>query len=266
MASAWRELSTLKIALRAFVLLVVALAVPARSWAQSQFDYVGRCANEKLPAEKRIEYCNYVLSLGSGPNSEIGVLVTLAGIDRDKHAYPEAIALLTRAVAHEAMGTSRTSESLPSPDVLAAAFEERAEMYALTGQPALALADTDAIFRLEPDRAMSYAARCRIRAVMKLDLDKAGADCSKALALDARNAGALEADGLLQFRLGNLAKAKADYDAALDINGRLPAALYMRGLIELRDADAADGNTDIADAKDRKPDIAARFAEIGIVP
>jgi tetratricopeptide (TPR) repeat protein len=244
----------------------VALALPTVAWSQTRFDYFGHCANDKLPAEKRIEYCNYALSLGSGPTAEIGLLVTLAGIDRDRHDYPKALDLLNRATAYQTLGTSRFSESFPVPGALIGAFEARAEIYALTGQHALALADTEQVFKLVTDEAIAYAARCRIRAVMNIELDVAQTDCNEAFKRNARDAQVLEADGLLQFRLGQLTKAAADYDKALDLNGRLPAALYMRGIIKLRTGDPPGGNADIADAKDRKADIAERFAEIGITP
>jgi tetratricopeptide (TPR) repeat protein len=150
--------------------------------------------------------------------------------------------------------------------VLVGALEGRAEVYALTGQRDPALADTAHVFRLAPDAATSYAIRCRTRGILKADLDKALADCSQALKLDAKNTQVLGAAGFLQYQLGHMKDATTYFDQALAISPRLAGALYMRGIIELHGNDSAAGNTDIAAATGQNPAIADSFSDLGINP
>jgi len=253
-------------ALRALVLAAMLATGASTAWSQVGFDYWGRCNNGKLADDKRIGYCSRLLYNGGGPNSEIAVLTILGGIYRDEHQYAKAIELFSRAVKYEELGVSRYDHALPSPDALIAAFEARSETYALNGQHDLALADTAEIFKLAPDRAASYAVRCRIRAVMKAELADALADCDQAAKREPRSVEVLDAAGLVQFRLGHLKEAAADYDEALHLGGKLPGALFMRGIIEQRNGNAAAGTADVAEAKEQEPSIAGRFADLGIVP
>ena len=243
-----------------------ALGIASPAWPQSGFDSWARCANARLPSEKRVAYCTRVLGAGGVPNGEIAVLVMLGGIYRDMHQYAQAIQAYSRAVGYEAQGTSRYDHSHASPEALVGAYGSRAETYAVMGQHDLAMADTEAIFRLVPDSAAPYAFRCHIRAAMKTELDAALADCNEAAKHDARDTQVLEASGFVQFRLGHLKEAAANYDAALSRNSRLAGALFMRGIIKLRGEDTSGGNADIAAAKDIEPAIADRFAEYGVTP
>lgn len=231
-----------------------------------RFNAWGRCNDLRLPPEKRIGYCTEMLHSGGGPNGEIAVLTILAGIRRDLHEYDKALALYDEAVAYQSLGTSLRDQSLPSPGSLTAALQGRAETHALMGERDLALADTNEIFKLAPDGAIAYAVRCRIRAVMKLELDKAAADCAEATKRAPTDTEVLGAAAYLQFRLGNLKQAAMDCDAALAISRRAAGARYLRGVIELRSGDAAGGNADIAQASDENPTIASGFANIGVSP
>jgi tetratricopeptide (TPR) repeat protein len=191
------------------------------------------------------------------------------------HQYPQAIDTYTRAIGYEALGVSDIRQSteapgstisIPTPEALAGALEGRAEVYALEGKPDLALVDADHIIRLSPEAANSYAIRCRIRALLKTELDKALVDCDKAVTLDPKNSQVLGASGLLQYRMGNFKNAAADFDQALNVSPKLAGALYMRGIIKLHNGDAASGNSDIAAAKEQNPDIANSFADFGVTP
>ena len=245
-------------------MFALCLSMPA--WPQGGFDSWARCANVKLPPEKRVTYCTRVLNAGGVPSGQIAVLVTLGGIYRDLHQYAQAIQSYSRALEYEALGTSRYDRSLASPEALLGAYGARAETYAVTGQHDLAMADTAAIFRLVPDSAAPYAFRCHIRAAMKTELDAALADCNEAARRDGRDTQVLDATGFVQFRLGHLKDAAAEYDAALARNPRLAGALFMRGIIKLRGGDTSGGNADVAAAKDIEPAIADRLAEYGVTP
>lgn len=261
-----KNLPPQRLVFRLFI-LAAALALGATpALAQSWFDNWGRCTNVKLPPDRRIGYCSRLLYNGGGPNHEVAVFAMLGGIYRDQHQYAKAFESYNRAMAYEALGTSKRDQSLVSPDALIGALVARSELYAMTGQHDLALADAAHILQLAPDEAAAYAERCKLRAIMKVEFDQAQADCSEATKRDPRNTQALDAAGLLQFRMGNLKQAAADYDAALNLDGRLLGALYMRGIIKLRTGDTAGGNADIAAAKDGDPALAGRFADMGITP
>ncbi|HEX4159067.1 MAG TPA: tetratricopeptide repeat protein [Rhizomicrobium sp.] len=255
--------------------IVLVCAGTSAAVAQSFFNSWGRCADTKLPPERRADYCKQLVNNGGGPNSEILVLTLLGNLHRDMHRYPEAIDFFGRAVGYEALGVSDRREatntpgstvSLPTSGALVGALEGRAEVYAITGKRDLALADADHIFRLAPDAANSYAIRCRILAILKTEFDNALGDCSKALKLEPRNTQALGASGLLQYQLGHLKDAQDDFDQALGISPRLAGALYMRGVIELHGGDDTAGSADIAAATLQDPTIATSFADLGIKP
>lgn len=246
------------------IFLVLVLPLPAN--AQMRFNAWGRCNDLRLLPERRIEYCTEMLHSGGGPNGEITVLSMLAGIYRDLHQYDKALALYDEAIAYESLGASVHDQSMPAPGTLIAALEGRAETRALTGQSDPALADTDEIFKLAPDSSIAYAVRCRIRAVMKIGLDKAAADCAEAMKRAPQDTEVLGASAYLHFRQGNLKQAEADCDAALSINRRSAGAIYLRGVIRLKRGDTTDGNADISAAKDTNPTVAASFADIGVSP
>jgi tetratricopeptide (TPR) repeat protein len=243
--------------------------------AQGSFNNWSRCTDTRIPPERRIGYCGRLLNSGGGPNSEITVLTALGSIYRDMHRYSEAIDAYTRALSYEALGVSDSHQeteapgsaiSIPTSGALIGALEGRAEVYALSGKHDLALADSDHIFRLAPQAANSYAVRCRIRAMLKSELDKALGDCSAAVKLEPRNTQVLGASGLLQYQLGHLKDAADDFDQTLKISPKLAGALYMRGLVELHSGNSAAGNADIAAAKDQNPNIAKSFADFGVTP
>lgn len=207
-----------------------------------------------------------MLHSGGGPNGEIAVLSVLGGIRRDQHEFDKALALYDEAVAYESLGVSLRDQSLPSPGSLTAALQGRAETHALMGERDLALADANEIFKISPDSAIDYAVRCSIRAVMKIELDKAAADCAEATKRAPDDREVLGASAYLHFRDGSLRQAAADCDAALAISRRAAGARYLRGVIKLRNGDTAGGNADIAEASQENPTIAASFAVIGVGP
>jgi tetratricopeptide (TPR) repeat protein len=256
---------------------MLALLIVSSSPALSQiFVYdQAHCTDVKLPPERRIESCTRLLEDGGGPDREIAALAALGGLYRGLHQYAQAIDSYSRAVGYEALGVADAQGglvlpgqpvSLPSASWLIVALEGRAEVYALTGRPDLALADMAHVFKLAPDSAASYAARCRIWTIIKTGLDKALADCDEAMKLAPKDTQVLGTVGLLQYQLGHLKEAAADFGAVLNDNPKLAGALYMRGVIRLRSGDAAGGNADIAEASEEYPGIEANFADLGVTP
>jgi tetratricopeptide (TPR) repeat protein len=252
----------------------VALVGATDAAAQSFFNNWARCNDSRFAPERRIEFCDRLLNNGGGPDAEVAVLTVLGGLYRDLHQYDKAIASYGQALQYEALGVSDTHESvmsrgsviaMPTSGELVAPLEGRAEVYALTGKSDLALADAAHIFRLVPDAAGPYAIRCRIRAILKTDFDKALADCGQAMKLDPKDTQVLGAAGYLQFQMGRLKEAAADFDQALAVSPKLAGALYMRGVIRLKNGDTSGGNADIAAATAADPFIAESFSDIGVV-
>jgi tetratricopeptide (TPR) repeat protein len=106
--------------------------------------------------------------------------------------------------------------------------------------------------------------RCWALAVMNRDLDKALADCNKAVRLAPNVAQFLDSRGLVRLRRGELKAAIADYDAALAIWPKNAWSLYGRGLARLRTGETARGEADLASAIAISPDIAKQAGEFGL--
>ena len=106
--------------------------------------------------------------------------------------------------------------------------------------------------------------RCWARALLGHDLDKAIADCDRALKLRPHIAAFLDSRGLARLRNGDLDKALADYQAALAIQPKLGWSLYGRGIIEQKKGLAAQAKTDIAAAVELEPDLPEKMKKMGL--
>ena len=105
--------------------------------------------------------------------------------------------------------------------------------------------------------------RCWARALWGRDLDKALADCDRAVRMS-RVASFLNSRGLVRLRLGQYDRAIADYTAALKDNPRQAWSLYGRGLAELRKGDNVQGEADLHAAAAIAPDLPERARKLGI--
>ncbi len=110
------------------------------------------------------------------------------------------------------------------------------------------------------------ASRCRARAMLGQNLDKALADCNRAVKERPQAVGYLDSRGLTYLRLGEYDKALKDYNAVLASLPRNPWALYGRGLVELHDGKTAQGQADIAASKSVDPRVAQEAAKRGLRP
>jgi tetratricopeptide (TPR) repeat protein/predicted aspartyl protease len=98
-------------------------------------------------------------------------------------------------------------------------------------------------------------ARCRARALLGTELDKALADCNAAVKARRTAADFLDSRGLVHLRMGALDKAIADYDESLKLNPRDAWSLYGRGLARLRKGQTSAGQADLAAAAAVYPKI-----------
>jgi tetratricopeptide (TPR) repeat protein/predicted aspartyl protease len=110
------------------------------------------------------------------------------------------------------------------------------------------------------------ASRCRARAMVGQNLDKALADCNRAIKERPQAVVYLDARGLTYLRLGQYDKAIKDYDTVLASLPRNPWALYGRGLVELHNGNPTKGQADIAASKSVDPRVAQEAAKRGLVP
>jgi tetratricopeptide (TPR) repeat protein len=108
------------------------------------------------------------------------------------------------------------------------------------------------------------AQRCRARATLGRELDKALADCDAALRRE-RNPVYFETRGLVRLRQGRLQEAIEDYDTALRASPKLSWALYCRGLAKKRLGMTAEGDADILAAVALTPGLPARARRLGLV-
>lgn len=147
--------------------------------------------------------------------------------------------------------------------------DEIGMLYSRAGAFGLAIAQYDLWIDKHPTSGKTpdaYANRCRARALLGLELDKALSDCNRAMRARDDSPFFLDSRGLVYLRMGNYDKAMADYDAVLRIQPKNPWALYGRGLAKLHKGQNADGQADVAAAKASGPRIVAEAERRGLTP
>lgn len=133
-----------------------------------------------------------------------------------------------------------------------------ADFYAGVDRQEQALARYDAWIAANPgsfDINTALNGRCWARAMLGRDLDKALADCDRALKRGSRLANVLDSRGMVHLRRGEFAAAIADYDAALKLQPKNAWSLYGRGLAKLKRGDRTGGEVDLKAAAALQPDI-----------
>jgi tetratricopeptide (TPR) repeat protein len=161
---------------------------------------------------------------------------------------------------------NKASASAPKEDDV---HLELGTLYSRLGAFGPAIAQYDMWLDTHPTEARTpeaYASRCRSRALMGLELDKALSDCNRAVRAHDDAPFFLDSRGMVHLRMGNYDKAIADYDAALKIQPKNPWALYGRGLAELKKGRKAEGEAQIAAAKAAAPRIVAEAERRGLIP
>ena len=150
-----------------------------------------------------------------------------------------------------------------------------ARLYGIAGEYAGAIHQYDLWIEYHPDDInLSYALsnRCGSEAEANVDVDRALDDCNTALRLirkagmDQMSAMIICNRGLVYLRQGHLDNALADLQDALKLRGGFPLARYALGLVELKKGLTAQGQADLTAARTHNPNIAKRFASMGITP
>jgi tetratricopeptide (TPR) repeat protein len=142
---------------------------------------------------------------------------------------------------------------------------ERDLMVAIGGDPKAYIARGDALLAKMPDDADRLNDACWRRAMFKVELEAATAQCDKAIAKN-RTAQILDSRGLVWLQRGDWAKAAADYGDALAMRPRMASSLYGRGLARARLGQAAASKADMAAAARIDPTIADDYLGYGLKP
>jgi tetratricopeptide (TPR) repeat protein/predicted aspartyl protease len=95
--------------------------------------------------------------------------------------------------------------------------------------------------------------RCRSRAFLNKDLDRALGDCNRAMRLGSGTPRLLDSRGLVYLRMGQFDRAIADFDQVLAKNPKFTTSLYGRGLAKLKKGLKAEGDADVAAAVALQP-------------
>jgi tetratricopeptide (TPR) repeat protein len=142
------------------------------------------------------------------------------------------------------------------------------EIYSQEHQFAQAIAQYNLWIAVHDDDARiasAYTMRCRARALLGQELDKALSDCNKALHLNSKNFVALDSRGLVRLRQGDFGRAASDYNDSLKLQPRNPWSLYGRGVAQEHQKNtAATAEGDIAAATALAPHIGDEFKKLGL--
>lgn len=135
-----------------------------------------------------------------------------------------------------------------------------------SNRPERALAYYDRTIALKPDWQHALGGRCWVLAVLDRELEKAIADCDRALALNSADYNVRNSRGFANFRLARFSAAVADYDRAIAGDPSVASSFYMRGLAKRALGRKADGDADIARGIQLEPGVAERYAGFGVTP
>jgi tetratricopeptide (TPR) repeat protein len=201
--------------------------------------------------------------------------LAMADLDQALKLAPDMLpALIARAQlrlaerdpAGAAVDLDAASKLAPKQDDQRLVF---GDLYRAVGRFDAAAAEYDAWIQAhDGDARMANAlfGRCRSRALVGRELDKALADCNRGLRLAPNMAGLLETRGIVQLKTGAYDAAIHDFDAALAASPRQPLALYGRGEAKLKKGLGAEGDADLKAAAALQPNIALQARNFGLVP
>ena len=100
----------------------------------------------------------------------------------------------------------------------------------------------------------------------KHEVDKAEADCKRALRLAPNQFDTFDSLGWVEMRLGKFDKAIQAFNSALQKSPQLPTSLYGRGTAEMRLGKETAGEANIIAARVRAPKIDDQMRPWGIIP
>jgi tetratricopeptide (TPR) repeat protein/transglutaminase-like putative cysteine protease len=143
---------------------------------------------------------------------------------------------------------------------------DRAYIYVKANEADLAAADIEWLRGHTEDNGGAWNSICYDEAMWGLTLEKALADCDKAVSLSPRSAAILDSRAFVLLRLERLDDAIAVYDQALTLAPRQADSLFGRGVARLRKGQVKDGQADLSEARRLSARIDDTFAEYGVKP
>ena len=142
----------------------------------------------------------------------------------------------------------------------------RAFIYTRAGKTDLAQAEMEWARGQIENTGGNWNSLCFNQAMWNLTLDKALADCDKAISLSPRSSAILDSRAFVLFRLGRIDEALRDYALVLKLAPREANSLYGRGLAELQKGMVSEGRADLEAARRLQPRIDEVFASYGVTP
>lgn len=144
-----------------------------------------------------------------------------------------------------------------------------ANLYQAAEAPEQSLHQLDLWIAAHPvDARLSVALnnRCWRLGLRNRELERAEADCKRALRLAPNQADTLDSLGWVELRLGKLARAMQAFNSALQKQPQLPSSLYGRAVVETRLGKSAAGQADMDAARALAPRIAEQMRPWGVSP
>jgi tetratricopeptide (TPR) repeat protein len=108
--------------------------------------------------------------------------------------------------------------------------------------------------------------RCWVRAALNREMDRALADCNRAVSMSLKASEALDTRGLVHVLRGEDTAALSDFNATLALHPRSAWALFGRSLVERRKGEAKDAAADLAASVAIDRDILEQAKRVGLAP
>ena len=195
------------------------------------------------------------------------VALSIADFDRAVELNPDD-ARVRLARAETLLGVHREADAVRDLDrvdaLLAAVADERrdlARLYLLAAQGPSAVRQYGLWIDAHPHDvglAGALERRCMALVVLKADLDRALADCNRALKLVGDTGSLLMARGLVRLQRGEADKAIVDFDASLKLGAPRAMTLYLRGYAKRSAGPSGAGEADMNQAMELDATVAER--------
>lgn len=241
--------------------------------AAARFDHARALADLDRACELAPDVAEYFLRRGSVREQMRQARSALADYDRALQLEPaQTEARLRRVrlriVARDDAGA--LDDALRLDQDLPAQSHQRlglARVFERLEQPRRALAQWDRWVPAHPhdlQLATVLNSRCWTRMLLGTELDKAIADCDRAIALEGKEASYLDSRGWVQLRRGEPRKALIDYERALALKPDSAWTLYGRGIARRLLGETDAGRADIEAARKLLSTIDAEAARWGL--
>jgi tetratricopeptide (TPR) repeat protein len=184
--------------------------------------------------------------------------------------FAEIQRLADQAYEHAMAGQTR--EAIADYDAMlridganALAYNNRGFARSLLGDIPAALRDYDEAIRLRPEYAEAFLNRGVARAT-RAEYELSIRDFSEALRLNPRYSRAATNRGLSFFRTHDYERAIEDWDRSLLLSPGQAEVIYSRGVARRLSGDAKGGDADIAAATQLRDGVADEMALLGVKP